>query len=43
MQGFDVQVLIGAGFYLWERVVCVTAEQEAAGYPAGHTAQVVCV
>jgi FkbM family methyltransferase len=38
-QGFDVEVLRGAGKYLSERVVCVTAEKEAGGYKGGHSAQ----
>ena len=39
VQGFDVEVLKGAGKYLSERVVCVTAEKSAPGYKGGHTAQ----
>ena len=39
-QGFDVEVLRGAGIFLSERVVCVTSEKTAWGYKdPGHSAQ----
>ena len=39
-QGFDVEVLRGAGRFLSERVVCVTSEKAAWGYKdTGHSAQ----
>ena len=39
VQGFDVEVLKGAGKYLSERVVCVTAEKSAPGYKGSHDPQ----
>ena len=39
-QGHDVEILRGAGHYLRERVVCVTAEKTAGGYvQPGHEEQ----
>lgn len=39
-QGYDVEVLRGAGRYLTQRVLCVTAEKYARGYKEpGHTEQ----
>lgn len=36
--GSEVEILKGAGLWLRQRVVCVTAEMQAFGYDGGHAA-----